>query len=134
MERVQQSMRMFKLLTFSLPFALSISLVAPIQTNALVIPSSFQVTGAGYGHGVGMSQMGARSKALAGESAASILNYYYKDVVLEPVDDTKILRVNIGNLLTSARMLTRTQGATMQIFSGDIGDAQGLQPLATIQR
>ena len=132
MERVQQSMRMFKLLTFSLPFALSISLVAPIQTNALVIPSSFQVTGAGYGHGVGMSQMGARSKALAGESAASILNYYYKDVVLEPVDDTKILRVNIGNLLTSARMLTRTQGASMQIFSGDIGDAQGLQPLATI--
>ena len=132
MERVQQSMRMFKLLTFSLPFALSISLVAPIQSHALVIPSSFQVTGAGYGHGVGMSQMGARSKALAGESAASILNYYYKDVVLEPVDDTRILRVNIGNLLTSARMLTRTQGASMQIFSGDIGDAQGLQPLATI--
>jgi SpoIID/LytB domain protein len=123
---------MFKLLTFSLPFALSISLVAPIQSHALVIPSSFQVTGAGYGHGVGMSQMGARSKALAGESAASILNYYYKDVVLEPVDDTRILRVNIGNLLTSARMLTRTQGASMQIFSGDIGDAQGLQPLATI--
>jgi SpoIID/LytB domain protein len=123
---------MFKLLTFSLPFALSISLVSPIQSHALVIPSSFQVTGAGYGHGVGMSQMGARSKALAGESAASILNYYYKDVVLEPVDDTRILRVNIGNLLTSARMLTRTQGASMQIFSGDIGDAQGLQPLATI--
>ena len=132
MERVQQSMRMFKLLTFSLPFALSISLVSPIQSHALVIPSSFQFTGAGYGHGVGMSQMGARSKALAGESAASILNYYYKDVVLEPVDDTRILRVNIGNLLTSARMLTRTQGASMQIFSGDIGDAQGLQPLATI--
>jgi SpoIID/LytB domain protein len=123
---------MFKLLTFSLPFALSISLVSPIQSHALVIPSSFQFTGAGYGHGVGMSQMGARSKALAGESAASILNYYYKDVVLEPVDDTRILRVNIGNLLTSARMLTRTQGASMQIFSGDIGDAQGLQPLATI--
>jgi SpoIID/LytB domain protein len=123
---------MFKLLTFSFPFALLISLVSPIQSNALEIPSSFQITGAGYGHGVGMSQMGARSKALAGESAASILNYYYKDVVLEPVDDTKILRVNIGNLLTSARMLTRTQGAFMQIFRGDIGDAQGVQPLATI--
>jgi SpoIID/LytB domain protein len=123
---------MFKLLTFSFPFALLISLVSPIQSNAVEIPTSFQITGAGYGHGVGMSQMGARSKALAGESAASILNYYYKDVVLEPVDDTKILRVNIGNLLTSARMLTRTQGAFMQIFRGDIGDAQGVQPLATI--
>ena len=125
-------MRMFKLLTLSFPFALSISLVSPIQSNALVIPPSFQVTGAGYGHGVGMSQMGARSKALAGENAASILNYYYKDVALETVDDTKILRVNIGNQLTTARMLTRTQGASMQIFNGDIGDAQGVQPLATI--
>ena len=125
-------MRMFKLLAFSLPFALSISLVSPIQSHALVIPSSFQFTGAGYGHGVGMSQMGARAKALAGESATSILSYYYKDVALETADDSKILRVNIGHQLTSARMLTRTQGATLQIFNGDIGDAQGLQPLATI--
>jgi SpoIID/LytB domain protein len=123
---------MFKLLAFSLPFALSISLVSPIQSHALVIPSSFQFTGAGYGHGVGMSQMGARAKALAGESATSILSYYYKDVALETADDSKILRVNIGHQLTSARMLTRTQGATLQIFNGDIGDAQGLQPLATI--
>jgi len=128
LERVQQSMRMFKLLTLSL----ALFLISPVQSNAFVAPSSFQITGAGYGHGVGMSQMGARSKALAGENATSILSYYYKDVALETVDDTKILRVNIGHQLTTARMLTRTQGATLQIFSGDIGDAQGVQPLATI--
>ena len=125
-------MRMFKRLTLALAFTLPISLISPLQAHATLIPPTFQFTGAGYGHGVGMSQMGARSKALAGESAASILSFYYKDVALETVDDTKILRVNIGHQLTSARMLTRTQGATMQIFSGDIGDAQGLQPLATI--
>ena len=121
-------MRMYKLLTL----VLSISLIAPSASNALEVPSSFQFTGAGYGHGVGMSQMGARSKALAGENASSILSYYYKDVAIEKVDDTKILRVNIGNLLTSAKMLTRTQGANLQIFSGEIGDAQGVSPLATI--
>jgi len=125
-------MRMFKPLALALSLALSISLISPLRSNAFEIPSTFQFTGAGYGHGVGMSQMGARSKALAGESASSILSYYYKDVALETVDDTKILRVNIGNQLTAARMLTRTQGATIQIFSGDIGDAQGIQPLATI--
>ena len=121
-------MRMYKLLTL----VLSISLIVPPVSNALEVPSSFQFTGAGYGHGVGMSQMGARSKALAGENASSILSYYYKDVAIEKVDDTKILRVNIGNLLTTAKMLTRTQGANLQIFSGEIGDAQGVSPLATI--
>ncbi|MEY3635627.1 MAG: hypothetical protein RL147_56 [Actinomycetota bacterium] len=125
-------MRMFKQLSFAISLALPISLISPLHSSAIDVPATFQFSGAGYGHGVGMSQMGARSKALAGENAASILNYYYKDVALEAVDDTKILRVNIGHQLTSARMLTRTQGATMQIFSGDIGDAQGIQPLATI--
>jgi len=42
------------------------------------------------------------------------------------------LRVNIGHLLTSAKMATATQDATMQIFSGDIGDAQDVVPLATV--
>ena len=134
LERVQQAMRMFKPLTLAiaLSLVLPISLVTPLQSSALEIPSTFQITGNGYGHGVGMSQMGARSKALAGENAASILNYYYKDVTMEKVDDAKILRVNIGHQLTTARMLTRTQGANLQIFRGDIGDAQGVQPLATI--
>ena len=121
-------MRMFKLLTL----VLLIALISPAQSSGLEIPSTFQITGAGYGHGVGMSQIGARSKAVAGESAASILNYYYKDVAIEKVDDTKILRVNIGNLLTTVRMLTRTQGATVQIFSGEVGDAQGIQPIGSI--
>ncbi len=134
LERVQQAMRMFKPLTLAiaLSLVLPISLVTPLQSSALEIPSTFQIAGTGYGHGVGMSQMGARSKALAGENAASILNYYYKDVTMEKVDDAKILRVNIGHQLTTARMLTRTQGANLQIFRGNIGDAQGVQPLATI--
>jgi SpoIID/LytB domain protein len=79
-----------------------------------------------------MSQIGARAKAIAGETATAIISYYYRDVVVEPLDDTKILRVNIGHLLTSAKIATATQDATLQIFSGDIGDAQDVVPLAVV--
>ena len=121
-------MRIFK----PLVLAISIALMMPAQSTAIDVPVSFQVQGAGYGHGVGMSQIGARAKAIAGETATAIISYYYKDVAIEPLDDTKILRVNIGHLLTSAKMATATQDATMQIFSGDIGDAQDVVPLATV--
>ena len=121
-------MRIFK----SLVLAISVALILPSQSAAIEIPVSFQVKGAGYGHGVGMSQIGARAKALAGETATAIISYYYKDVVIEPLDDSKILRVNIGHLLTSAKMATATQDAKMQIFSGDIGDAQDVAPLAIV--
>jgi SpoIID/LytB domain protein len=121
-------MRIFK----PLVLAISVALILPSQSSAIDIPVSFQVQGAGYGHGVGMSQIGARAKALAGETATAIISYYYKDVAIEPLDDTKILRVNIGHLLTSAKMASATQDATMQIFSGDIGDAQDVVPLAVV--
>jgi SpoIID/LytB domain protein len=116
----------------SIVLALSIAIVSPTQALAVEIPASFQVQGAGYGHGVGMSQIGARAKALAGETSTAILNYYYKDVVIEPLDDTKILRVNVGHLLTSAKIATSTQDAMIQIYSGDIGDAQDVVPVAVI--
>ncbi len=121
-------MRIFK----PLLLAISVALILPSQSSAIDIPVSFQVQGAGYGHGVGMSQIGARAKAIAGETASAIISYYYKDVAIEPLDDSKILRVNIGHLLTSAKMATATQDATMQIFSGDIGDAQDVVPLAVV--
>jgi SpoIID/LytB domain protein len=121
-------MRIFKLLVL----AISVTLIVPAQSSAIDIPVSFQVYGAGYGHGVGMSQIGARAKAIAGETATAIISYYYKDVAIEPLADTKVLRVNIGHLLTSVKMASATQDATMQIFSGDIGDAQDVAPLAVV--
>ena len=121
-------MRMFKPLVFLVAFAL----VAPPQASGVDTPTEFAITGAGYGHGVGLSQIGARSKALAGETATAILDYYYKDVVIQPLDDSKILRVNVGHLLSTARIATSTPDATLQIFSGDIGDAQDVAPIAVV--
>lgn len=121
-------MRMFKPLVFLLVLAFTI----PPQASAVNAPAEFAITGAGYGHGVGLSQIGARSKALAGETATAILNYYYKDVLVQPMDDSKILRVNVGHLLSTARIATSTPDATLQIFNGDIGDAQDQIPLAVV--
>ena len=38
---------------------------------------TFSVTTHGYGHGVGLSQWGARGMALEGKSCADILAWYY---------------------------------------------------------
>jgi stage II sporulation protein D len=43
-----------------------------------------EVSGRGSGHGVGMSQWGARGQALAGRDHASIVKYYYTGVVVGP--------------------------------------------------
>ncbi len=40
-------------------------------------------TGQGFGHGVGLSQWGARGMALAGKDYRQILDFYYTDVALE---------------------------------------------------
>ncbi len=99
---------------------------------AVDIPIDFSFTGSGYGHGVGMSQMGARSMAIGGSSAPQILQYFYKDVVIEPIDDSKIVRVNIGHLLTNTKISAGTDGAIVQFFSGDIGDQVDVLPLAVL--
>ena len=121
-------MRMYKALIVILAFAISI----PFPVSATEVPATFAITGSGYGHGVGLSQIGARSMALQGDTATAILNHYYKDVAVQPVDDSKILRVNVGHLLSTARISTATPDAIMQIYVGDIADSQDAIPLAVV--
>lgn len=51
--------------------------------NSEVIYGDFVVYGKGYGHGVGMSQSGAKGMALAGYNYESILKYYYQGITVE---------------------------------------------------
>ena len=118
-------MRMFK--TFLI--ACITFLLVPVA-NAET-PQSFSFTGSGFGHGVGMSQMGARAHALAGESATAILNYYYKDVVVAPIVDTQTIRVNIGHLLKSISFLSATPDSLIQIYAGEVVGPTEVAPLAT---
>ena len=120
-------MRMSKAFLASL---LGICLFVP-SAQAVDTPSTFSFHGSGYGHGVGLSQMGARSMALSGKSANEILQYFYKDVVIEPRDDSKILRVNIGHLLATAKIASTTKDSLIQIFQGDVGDQSDVVALAS---
>ncbi len=88
---------------------------------AVDIPATFSFQGSGYGHGVGLSQMGARYMANAGQSAEQIIKYFYKDVEIEPQDDSKILRVNIGHLISTAKISGTLKGSQLQIIQGDAG-------------
>ncbi|HXW75976.1 MAG TPA: SpoIID/LytB domain-containing protein [Candidatus Eremiobacteraceae bacterium] len=48
---------------------------------------TLHVEGSGFGHGVGMSQWGARTMALDGKSAQEILRFYYKGVEFAQIAD-----------------------------------------------
>jgi SpoIID/LytB domain protein len=113
----------------ALLIAALISTAAP--AHAIEIPPTFEFTGNGYGHGVGMSQIGAKARAVSGESATAILNYYYKDVLIAPYVDTHTIRVNIAHLVKSVAFTTHTPGARIDVFEGDIGNATESMPVTS---
>lgn len=57
------------------------------------VSGSVTFYGRGYGHGVGLSQYGARGRALAGQSAETILAHYYAGTTLGSVDPSTSVRV-----------------------------------------
>ena len=85
---------------FALLVLLTIASVAP----AAAVPSTFTIKGSGYGHGVGLSQIGAKGQALEGKSAAQILNYYFPSAQVTPVSDSQTIRVNVGHQLTTIKV------------------------------
>lgn len=52
---------------------------------------AFIFGGRGFGHGLGLSQWGAKALADRGYNAAQILSYYYKDVTIESLPGTSLL-------------------------------------------
>lgn len=102
---------------------------SPLAQAVESVPSSFVITGSGYGHGVGLSQIGAKAQALAGKSATEILTYYFPGTQVNSVDDGGLIRVNIGHQLVSATFgVDKTfPTSAIQIIKGDA--VQGV-PLA----
>jgi hypothetical protein len=70
--------------------ALTASVGAPVAASAA---TAFTVRGAGFGHGVGLSQYGAEGMARAGADQGSILGRYYPGTGLgrAPTDRTRVL-------------------------------------------
>ena len=112
------------------PALVSVLLAIYLPAASAELPSQISITGKGYGHGVGMSQIGARGLALRGDTATAIMNYYFpgSDVVALP--DDQILRVNIGHQLTTASLKSNTPGMSLQLLAGDGIEPQFLSVLS----
>ncbi len=76
----------------SSPTPASVPPTAP-SIGPTVLGDAVTFYGRGYGHGVGMSQYGARGRALGGEDAPTILAHYYQGAVLAPIDPATRIRV-----------------------------------------
>ena len=124
-------MAIYRRISVAITAVLCLTLL-PLSNSTAVAPTSFSFTGSGYGHGVGMSQIGARAKALAGESATAILNYYYSGTKVETATDSKILRINIGNLLKSAKVGSDSSGAKLQLYAGTLSESKTADVLLDI--
>ena len=76
---------------------------------------AFRFEGRGYGHGVGMSQFGARGAALAGLDAQGILAHYYRGTSIATVRSSA-LRVRIAE--SRAAVAVRGNTAVRAIAAG----------------
>lgn len=59
------------------------------------LPAAIAFYGRGSGHGVGMSQHGARGRALAGQDTPEILAHYFPGTALGVIDPATIVRVQV---------------------------------------
>jgi stage II sporulation protein D len=78
--------RLFLIVTAALALA-----AAPAQAAK----TTFTIRGAGFGHGVGMSQYGAMGYAEHGWSAAQILAHYYTGTALGTTDANRKVRIQL---------------------------------------
>lgn len=79
-------------------------------------PSTFRVQGAGWGHGVGLSQYGAYGMALDGSSARQIIQHYYSGADVAYRDTSAEVRVQV--LAGASSTTLRTSGGQSRIRLG----------------
>ena len=106
---------------------------ASAKASEDLAPEIFKISGSGYGHGVGMSQIGARGQAIEGKSAVEILNYYYPGTTVSPYPDNELIRVNLANLTTSVIIKAVGAVGTITLFRGDLAAGEDSDPLGTYQ-
>ena len=128
---------------FNSRFSISLAVIlifqnlSPMPAYAADVPEKFDFRGSGYGHGVGMSQVGAFGMAREGKSAAEILTHYYSGVEIAPVDDSAFLRINVADKIQSVTFTNEslsTAPGVLQVFAGDLapGVIETSTPAATL--
>jgi stage II sporulation protein D len=107
----------FRTLPGLLSFLLALTIIGAPDARAN-IPSKFLFTGSGYGHGVGMSQIGARGMALESATAVEILTHFYPGTEVAQVSDSEIIRVNLGHQLRQGSLSINSPAGSFQIIKG----------------
>src|SRR4051812_40617637 len=107
--RARRTAPIIRLVAIAALVATSLS-VAPPTAHSVLALGTTTFYGRGYGHGVGMSQYGARGRALAGQLAPAILTHYYPNTTLGQHDPTALARVLVlsGYAASGVKPLTIT--------------------------
>src|SRR4051812_29349385 len=96
-------------------FATLAALLA-LATPALGAPkTTFTIRGAGFGHGVGMSQYGAMGYASHGWSAAQIVGHYYSGTSLGTTDPDRKVRVRLIEETAAVRFSGARQAGSRKL-------------------
>jgi stage II sporulation protein D len=93
---------------------LLLGLIAGAQ-SASAAKSTFTIKGAGWGHGVGMSQYGALGFAQHGAGAAEILAHYYTGTALGTTDPGRVVRVLLADKVRAARISGARQAGEREL-------------------
>jgi stage II sporulation protein D len=92
---------------------LLLALTAPVASAAP--KSTFTIRGAGFGHGVGMSQYGAMGYASNGRNAAEILAHYYSGTALGTTDPNAKVRIQLIPDTSSATISGARQAGSRKL-------------------
>lgn len=99
-------------------FALTPSQAAP---SAPLVPARFTINGAGFGHGIGMSQYGAQGMAKAGYSADEIIKHYYPGTAISKITTPMDFKVGLIQDATNIYLRGNSTGDTGGKISIKIG-------------
>src|SRR3954451_13398736 len=102
-------------MTRAISFIVAAFLVAGFSPAAQAAKTTFTIRGAGFGHGVGMSQYGAMGYASHGSSAAQTLAHYSTGTSLGTTDPNRKVRVQLVADTTSARISGARQAGSRQL-------------------
>src|SRR4051795_8803594 len=101
------------------PQSMSRCLSVILATLAFAAPAgaktTFTIKGAGFGHGVGMSQYGAMGYASHGWSAAQIMGHYYSGTALGTTDPNQKVRVRLIEQTSSVRFSGAKQAGSRKL-------------------
>jgi stage II sporulation protein D len=98
--------------------AVSLAALLAAPAGAAAAPASasrFYITGAGFGHGIGMSQYGAAGFALHGFTYEQILEHYYSSTTLGRVNPNRNVTVLLHEGAATFRGAVRVKGTSVTL-------------------